>query len=101
MNDEEDYEKMKRQEALFKVIGSKGAIMILQILDKDDQMRYSDILEYTNTHTLNKRLGDLLRYGLIEHHMVREEVRKEWYEITDKGRALLEILDHMAELVGC
>ncbi len=100
MKDEKDLERMKMQEAFFKVIGSEGTIRILQLLDKGGQMRYKDFQEFLNTHTLNARIRNLLSYDLVEHHMIREEVRREWYEITAKGRNVLELLNKLTEMAG-
>lgn len=100
MKDEEDLEKMKKKEAFLNMIGSKGAIRILQLLNTKGEMRYKDFQEFLNTHTLNARIKNLLSYDLIQHHIIREEIRKEWYTTTDKGKEVLDLLDQLAEVVG-
>ncbi len=100
MENERDTERMRRRKALFEVIGSEGSIVILQILNKKGKARYKDFREFLTTYTLNSRIKDLLRYDLIRHHMHRGEVREEWYEITEKGKSVLELLNKSAELVG-
>jgi len=42
-------------------------------------------VEFMNTHTLNVRLRELLRYALVKHHIIREERRAKWYAMTEKG----------------
>ncbi len=45
--------------------------------------------QYANVPTLNTRLKQLLEFNLITHHLEKKELRKEWYEITEKGRKVL------------
>lgn len=98
MKEEEDPMKMKRRELFFKMLGSKAAVEILQVFSTQEKVRYKDLLGLVNTHTLNARIRDFLSYGLIEHHITREETRKEWYELTEKGMRVLEILNELAEI---
>jgi len=37
--------------------------------------------------------------SLIEHHLERKDVRKEWYELTEKGMKILQILENLITLV--
>jgi DNA-binding HxlR family transcriptional regulator len=92
---------MEEQEEFVKMLGSKATRSILAFLDKEGRVRYKQFQEFVNTHTLNTRLRDLMRYDLIQHHMVREEIRREWYEPTDKGRKALQLLNELANLVDC
>ena len=94
-----DLKRVKKQETFFRMIGSKGAVRILQILDIEEEARYKTLQESLNTYTLNSRIKDLLNYDLIQHHLVREEVRKEWYELTERGRRIVELLNEIAENV--
>ncbi len=43
------------------------------------------------------RLNALIEYNLIEHHQVRNP-RREWYEITEKGREIFGLLLKMLEV---
>ena len=63
-------------------------------------MRYKELQEFLNTHTLNTRIKELLRHNLIQHNMVREEIRKEWYELTEDGKRVLELLNELAGIVS-
>ena len=83
-NNEKDFLKM---------IGVTGTKRILEFLDQHDKTQYKDLAEFMNTHTLNARLRELLRYDLVEHHIIRDEWRKiQWYTITEKGRTVLYLL---------
>ncbi|MBU7028217.1 MAG: winged helix-turn-helix transcriptional regulator [Theionarchaea archaeon] len=97
MKDEKDIEKMKIQEAFFKMLGSKAAVRILQYLGTEERVKYKDLQQFVNTHTLNVRIKDLLNHGLIEHHLTREEIRQEWYELTEKGKNVIELLNKLIE----
>ncbi|KYK35182.1 MAG: hypothetical protein AYK19_22540 [Theionarchaea archaeon DG-70-1] len=90
---------MKIQEAFFKMLGSKAAVRILQYLGTEKRVKYRDLQQFVNTHTLNVRIKDLLNHGLIEHHLTREETRREWYELTEKGKKVVELLDKLIETV--
>lgn len=52
-----------------------------------------------NICTLNKRVKQLLDFNLISHHLEKKDVRKEWYEITEKGKKTLEILEEMVKII--
>ncbi len=92
---------MEEQDEFIKILGSKATRRILQYLSREEKARYKQLQEFVNTHTLNTRIKELLQYNLIQHHMVREETRKEWYENTERGRKALQLLDELAELVDC
>ena len=50
-----------------------------------------------NTNTLNKRLRELLAFGLKKHHFERTEKRREeWFRLTEKGR---ELLNHIRTII--
>ena len=99
MKTEKNIEKMRIQEAFFKMLGSKAAVRILQYLGTEKRVKYRDLQQFVNTHTLNVRIKDLLNHGLIEHHLTREETRREWYELTEKGKKVIELLNKLIETV--
>lgn len=92
---------MKEQEQFIKMLGSKGTRDILQLLDKKEHVQYKEFQEVISTYTLNARIKGLLKFNLIQHHMVREDTRKEWYEPTEQGRKALKLLNELADMVDC
>lgn len=92
---------MEKQEEFIKVLGSKATRMILQFLEKEEKARYKELQQFVNTHTLNTRIKELLEFNLIKHYMIREDTRKEWYEPTERGRKVLELLNELANMVDC
>ncbi len=92
---------MKKEDEFIKILGSKATRRILLFLEKEEKARYKELQEFVNTHTLNTRLKELLEHDLIQHHMVREDTRKEWYEPTERGRKVLQLLNELASMVDC
>lgn len=90
----------KRREEFLRLVGLKGTIDILRHLDEHGTGQYKDFTGYANVPTLNQRLKQLLEFNLIEHHLEKQDLRKEWYEITEKGEKVLKILNDMVQLVG-
>jgi DNA-binding HxlR family transcriptional regulator len=99
MEQEKHWKNMRKYEAFIKMLGSRGAIFVLQFLDENKTAKYRQLQEYINTHTLNTRTKDLLQYELIQHHMTREGTRQEWYELTEKGRKVLNFLNKLMDMV--
>ena len=89
----------KKEEAFLKMLGLKATKDILDFLVDNDTAQYRQLQGFINTHTLNTRLRELLDFSLVQHHLVREEVRREWYEPTEKGRKVLQHLREMVDLV--
>ncbi len=86
----------KREEDLLKMLGLKATKDILEFLDERGEAQYKQLQQFVNTHTLNTRLRELLDFDFVKHHLVREEVRKEWYEPTEKG---LKVLGYLRDIV--
>lgn len=91
--------KKDKEERLFGLFGAKGTIEILEFLNEHGMTHYKDMMKYFNTYTLNGRLRELLNFGLVEHHFERTETRTEWYELTDKGRKVLNPLREIREFL--
>ena len=81
---------MQVKDEILKILGKKGTISILEFLNQHDKVQYSQMRQFADTHTLNTRTRELLKYELVEHHLEREKTRKEWYEITEKGKNILQ-----------
>ncbi len=90
---------MDEKNDILKLLGSKGAFAILKYLHEHKTGQYRDLMEFVNTPTLNDRLRRLLHFKLIEHHLERENTRREWYSITEKGKQILNHLESIRRLV--
>lgn len=89
----------QKKKSLLKILGSKGTVDILQFLEKHGTAQYKDLQQFVSTHTLNARTKDLMRLGLIQHHFLREEVRREWYELTELGKKVLQWLSDLEKIL--
>ncbi len=89
----------KREEDFLKMLGLKATKKILEFLDENETAQYKQLQQFVNTHTLNTRMRDLLDFNLVQHHLVREDVRREWYEPTEKGRKILQYMREMVAMV--
>ena len=88
----------KDEEKLLKLFGARGTKQILEFLSEHDTGQYKQMKGFTSTPALNRRLRGLLVFNLIEHHFEREEGRKEWYSITEKGEKLLKCMRAIIEV---
>ncbi|KYK27919.1 MAG: hypothetical protein AYK19_06400 [Theionarchaea archaeon DG-70-1] len=79
---------------MYEVLGSAGAVEVLETINKTGKTQYKDLSSMkVSISTLNVRLLQFLNFGFVEHFAIRNsKQRKEWYEITEKGRTVLEIL---------
>ena len=87
------------EEGFFRVLGLKGTKDILTFLDEHGPAQYRDFHVSISVSTLNKRLRELLMFDLINHCLTREGGRKEWYEITEKGREVAKHLKRLTEII--
>lgn len=90
----------QREKHFLRVISLKGSRYILKYLDEHDITQHGDLDAFMNTVTLNTRLKELLELGLVEHHLDKTAIRKEWYSITEKGKKIKEYLESMIELIN-
>jgi DNA-binding HxlR family transcriptional regulator len=82
------------------LISSKSARVILKYVNEHDTAQHTDLNAFMNAATLTTKLNGLLTFGLINHHLDKRGIRKEWYTITEKGKQILQHLDEMIEIVS-
>ena len=75
-----------------------GSWEILKCIVQKGAAQYKDFAPFASTFTVNRRLKDFLHYNLIQHHFVRDDVRKEWYEPTETGREVYWCLKKMIDI---
>ncbi len=83
---------------LLKIVGQTSTVEILTYLREHSTAQYRELDAFANTRTLNVRLIQLIRHGLIEHNYQRSISRKEWYTITEKGKKVLEHMEKIMEI---
>jgi DNA-binding HxlR family transcriptional regulator len=88
-----------REEQFLKLISSKGARDILKYLNEHETAQHADLNAFINAVTLNMKLHELLTFDLIQHHLDKSDMRREWYTITEKGKKILQCLEDMIKTV--
>ncbi|MBU7028487.1 MAG: winged helix-turn-helix transcriptional regulator [Theionarchaea archaeon] len=73
----------------FRVLGLTSTIDLLKSI-QEGKNQYKDFLVFTGVATINRRLRQLIKLGIIEHHFERKNKRNEWYTLTEKGKRILE-----------
>jgi DNA-binding HxlR family transcriptional regulator len=83
----------------FQIMGKKFTVLILRNMIYLKQTRFNKLLdsvEGINAKTLSLRLKEMEKDGLIERKIYHESPVRIEYHITEKGRDLKPILEHMS-----
>ncbi len=92
LQDIADLEPEKKEQFL-KLLGAKHTKAILGFINEHGKTRHMDMMDSFNPTIITLTLRSLLIFGLIQYTMEKIEKRKEWYEITEKGKTVLQLLD--------
>lgn len=84
------------EEDVLKLLTLRYIIEMLERIKEEKQMRGTDLMDYIHQPPYIK-LSKLCSLGLVDHKIEKLEKRKEWFEITEKGKKVLQIVD---DLVG-
>jgi len=85
---------------LFRLLGKKGTIEILKMLRDRNKTQYKDLSTIDIAiSTLSSRINELLRNGIIEHHLKRTDKKEEWYTLTEKGERTLEKIEEIEKII--
>lgn len=95
----EKKEKEEKERPPLKIMCSKGCWEILNLLAQKGKARYKDFRPFASTYALNEGLKELRKRGLIQHCFVKEERRKEWYELTEKGKKIVYWMGKAVDLM--
>lgn len=89
---------MNEFQELLRLLGLKGTVDVLRLIGKG-KTQYKDLISIDiSISTPNERLKQLLSSLLIEHHLKRTDKKEEWYEITEKGKRFVKILEQLEKL---
>ncbi|MBU7030740.1 MAG: winged helix-turn-helix transcriptional regulator [Theionarchaea archaeon] len=71
------------------------------MINRTGKTKYKDLSSIKiSVSTLNARLLEFMNFGLVKHFAIRNaKQRKEWYEITEKGKIVLKILEQLTQLI--
>jgi DNA-binding HxlR family transcriptional regulator len=90
--------KEKNKERFLKLLGSRYTKQILEFIDENSHTQYKEMKGTFSISILNARLRDLMIFGLIHRNLEKVEKRREWYEITDRGKKVLAYLRELEKL---
>lgn len=89
---------MVQERRLRALAGKVATKEILDVIVEAGKAQYKDFTKFASVSSINQRLRELENYGLIQHHMAREEKREEWYTPTEPGKKFRRQLHDMDEL---
>ncbi len=83
-------------------LSKKWSLLILGSFMQGEKLRFSQIihsLPKLNTRILSRRLSELAQEGLIVRTVTQTKPTTISYEITKKGKALQDVVEHYADWV--
>jgi predicted transcriptional regulator len=83
----------------FVVLGRSSTKKILEFLDEHDTVGYKELMQFATPFSLNRLLRELMNFDLIEYYYVNKDIKKEWYEITGKGKKILQCLKELEAIL--
>lgn len=84
---------------IFHIVGLVGTFELLKQIKEKEKCSYMNLPDNMSGASKNKRLSQLTNLKLTTHHFERgKDKRIEWYEITEKGRKFLSILEQLDQL---
>ena len=73
----------------------------MKTINKIGKTQYKDLSSIKiSISTLNARLLQFMNFGLVKHFAIRNaKQRKEWYEIKEKEKTFLEVLEQLGQII--
>lgn len=90
---------MKKKKNYFVVLGRTSTKKILEFLDEHHSVGYKDLKQFASLYALNRILKELMDFDLIKYYYVDKGVRKEWYELTERGKKILQCLRELEKIL--
>jgi DNA-binding HxlR family transcriptional regulator len=82
------------------LIGNKWTLLIIkELMWADRPLRYNELekaLKKISSKTLSTKLRNMVNYGIIEKNIIDDAPIKVEYSLTEKGRDLYNVKEHMA-----
>lgn len=89
-------------ECVIEKLSKKWSLLILGSFMQGEKLRFSEIihsLPKLNTRILSQRLSELEQEGLIVRTVTQTKPTTIFYQITNKGMALQQVVGHYADWV--
>ena len=80
-----------------RVLGFTATVDILNSIE-EGKNQYKHFIPFASISTLNERVKQLEALGIIEHHLVREDKRREWYKLTQKGEEVVKVITELEKV---
>jgi DNA-binding HxlR family transcriptional regulator len=87
----------RRLREVYKILGLTATVEILKSIEKG-KTQYRNF-DFASVSTINTRIRQLLDLNFIEHHIVKEDKRKEWYTLTEKGKKVVKGIKYLDKAV--
>ena len=87
-----------KSQILAKLLRGKGTTYILEYLHRNGTGQHRDFKKFLSNELCNVRLRELLRINFIQHHLIRDPWKREWYTLTDEGSKFLRLIKGLSEL---
>lgn len=86
-----------KERRFIELLGQIGTVKILKTINNSEKCKFTDLKTITSRSTLYQRLNQLTTLGLIKK-IKHEKQREKHYEITEKGKKVVEIIDKLGNL---
>jgi len=87
-----------KSQILAKLLRGKGTTYILEYLHRNGTGQHRDFKKFLSNEPCNDRLRELLRVNYIQHHLIKDPGKREWYTLTDEGSKFLRLIKGLSEL---
>jgi len=79
------------------LLGQKGTVKILRTINDRERCTSTNLKTIVSRSTLYERLKQFEKLGIIKQAKT-EKKRETYYEITEKGKKVIKILDNLGNL---
>jgi DNA-binding HxlR family transcriptional regulator len=87
----------KQLKEFLRVLGFTATVDILNSIEEGNN-QYKHFIPFASISTLNERVKQLEALGIIEHHLAREDKRREWYTLTRKGKKVVKVITKLEKV---
>jgi DNA-binding HxlR family transcriptional regulator len=86
-----------KENKFIELLGQKGTVKILRTINDQEMVTSTNLKTIASRSTLYERLKQFEKLGLI-NKIKPEKKRETCYEMTEKGKRVIQILDNLGNL---
>lgn len=90
---------MRKKKDVLAILRRRATRKILEYLDEHGELGHKDLMEFATVYALNRILKELMDLDLIKCYIVKTDTKKEWYEITERGKNVLQCLRELERIL--